>query len=407
MKNSASFWLTLLASVWINISSGQIVFQDHGKQCPAEIRGAYYQQALQVQKKYADKNIRIKRLDILETSQSTYLLPDGMFDVYEWVDSQWVNRYQGPFGGYNYDSKEFVWKDRIFSFGGYGFWHLHGQLIEFKFDEGGWEILPFTTELPYGIAIPLGDSLRVLRNEPYIIDLANEKNIIGESDKAHEVWDWSLNLKTQAMNRHAYQFTNHTIIRQPELPWVSWVVRHRDGQHFKRSSPIHAFHINEITQGEINNCFYYLYKDSLIVSLMDEVVLMGDFKEEIEKFAPIESDATNLRLLLMTLALLLLLPAGWFLYRNKFQKQPEAKENGSTDPYLEKLLELDVDTLDISSMDRLLEIDHIKSDATLRYRRSKAIQKINQAYASQKGYPLVHRIRNPEDRRSYVYEIRR
>jgi len=397
--------LLILFSICFQFLSGQVVFQDRGAQCPNETRENFYKKALEVTENYLGRNIVIKRFDILEAGDHVYLLPDGTFDVYEWVDSNWINRYEGIFGGYNYDSKKFVWKDRIFSFGGYGFWHLQGQLIEFKFDEGGWEILPFTSELPYGIGIPLGDSLRVLCNEPYIIDLANEKILIGESDKAHEVWDWSLNLKTQAMNRHAYQFTDHTIIRQPELPWVSWIVRHRDGQHFKRSSPIHAFHINEITQGEINNSFYYIYRDSLIVKLMDSVLLRADVNVELEKFAPIHSDSQNSKLPLLALSLLVLLPAGWFFYKNN--KKPEPQENGSPDPYLQKLLELENNTLDIPSMDCLLEIDHIKSDSTLRYRRSKAIQKINEAYAAQKGHPLVHRIRNPEDRRSYVYEIRR
>lgn len=408
MKNSASFCLTLLASVCITTLSGQIVFQDRGKQCPAEIRGAYYQQALQVRKKYEGKNIRIKRFDILEAGQNTYLFPDGMFDVYEWVDSQWVNRYKGPFGGYNYDSKKFVWQDRIFSFGGYGFWHLHGQLIEFDFHEGGWEILPFSKDLPYGIGIPLGDSLRVLCEKPYIIDL-NNKSIHKDNELApNDYWVWPQDVtQRHATNRHVFHFTDHSMVRQPGLPWAIRMIRHHNGKQFERSGPLHAFNIHGFHRPKTQRSFYYLYKDSLIVSLMDEVILRADAKEEMEKFAPIESDGTNSRLPLLAISLLLMLPVAWFLYRNKFQKQPEAQENGSTDPYLEKLLELDMDTLDIPSMDRLLEIDHIKSDATLRYRRSKSIQKINQAYISSKGHPLVHRIRNPEDRRSFVYEIRR
>lgn len=408
MKNSASFWFTLLTSVCTNISSGQIVFQDNGKQCPAEIRSNYYQQALHIQKKYEDKNIRIKRLDILEAGQNAYLLPDGMFDVYKWVDSQWVNSYKGPFGGYNYDSKKFVWQDRIYSFGGYGFWHLHGQLIEFDFNEGGWEIIPFSKDLPYGIGVPLGDSLYVLCKKPYIIDLAN-KIIHKDNEQEHnDFWVWPQNVtQRHPTNRHVFHFSDLSMVLQPGLPWAIRMIRHRDGKQFERSGPFHAFNIDGFDRPKTQRSFYYLYKDSLIVSLMDEVVLMADAKEALEKFAPIETSAQNSRRPLVALALLLLVPAGWFLYRIKFKKQPDSQENGSPDPYLQKLLDLETDTLDIHSMDSLLEIDHIKSDATLRYRRSKAIQKINQAYASSHGHPLVHRIRNPEDRRSYVYEIRR
>ncbi len=406
MSNSTSFWLLILFSMYLQCAWGQIVFQDRGAQCPKETREIFYKKALEVRKNYLDRNIYIKRFDILEVGEQVYLLPDGMFDVYEWVDGNWINRYEGVFGGYNYGSKKFVWKNRILSFGGYGFWHLHGQLIEFKFDEGGWEILPFTTELPYGIGIPLGDSLRVLCNEPYIIDLANEKILFEESNQAYDLWDWSLNIKTQAMSSHAYQFSDHTIIRQPELPWVFRVVRHWDGQHFERSSPIHSFHIDGFDTHKIRSSFYYLYKDSLQVTLMDSVYLRADALEELEKFAPIESDNQNSNLPLVALSLVLLLPAGWFFYK-KTQKQPESQETDSTDPFLHKLLELEADTLDIPGMDHLLEIDHIKSDSTLRYRRSKAIQKINEAHISCKGHPLVHRIRNPEDRRSYVYEIRK
>ena len=76
---------------------------------------------------------------------------------------------------YNFGSKKFVWGNRIYSFGGYGYWNYHGQLIVFDFDKNEWEILPITQELEYGIANLTEKGLAVSCENSYTIDLEKEQ----------------------------------------------------------------------------------------------------------------------------------------------------------------------------------------------------------------------------------------
>lgn len=62
---------------------------------------------------------------------------DGRFDVFEWTGSKWVNLYKGTHHGYNHKSERFTFRDKLFSYRGYGFWREHGEIIEFLPQNGG------------------------------------------------------------------------------------------------------------------------------------------------------------------------------------------------------------------------------------------------------------------------------
>jgi hypothetical protein len=108
-----------------------------------------YSKALSVLDSTKKKGFQIDRMDIVEINETKYLIPNGMFDVYRWTNGQWDNMYKGPFQGFNFGAKIFVHKDEIYAFGGYGYWRNHGLIVRFLRDRGEWDVLPFTSELPF------------------------------------------------------------------------------------------------------------------------------------------------------------------------------------------------------------------------------------------------------------------
>ncbi len=54
--------------------------------------------------------------------------------------------------GYNCNNYPFVRRDTLYSFGGYGFWHTHGILSQYRPEKGEWEALSLTSEGPPAVA---------------------------------------------------------------------------------------------------------------------------------------------------------------------------------------------------------------------------------------------------------------
>lgn len=68
----------------------------------------------------------------------TALLP-CRFDVLRWNGNAWINLYKGNASGFNCKAYFFVKDKKLYSFGTYGFWKNHSELLEFDFLTGGWE----------------------------------------------------------------------------------------------------------------------------------------------------------------------------------------------------------------------------------------------------------------------------
>jgi len=48
---------------------------------------------------------------------------------------------------YNIDCKNFIYKNDLYSYGGYGFWKSNGQLRKFNFQDSEWDIIPLNKEI--------------------------------------------------------------------------------------------------------------------------------------------------------------------------------------------------------------------------------------------------------------------
>ena len=90
---------------------------------------------------------------ILRNETGLYITIDGTGRVYRAGspkgDSICFTRIDSTiFRGYNSESHQFIHKDTLFSFGGYGFWRVNGHLRYFS-DGREWSLAPLDRELPF------------------------------------------------------------------------------------------------------------------------------------------------------------------------------------------------------------------------------------------------------------------
>jgi hypothetical protein len=85
-------------------------------------------------------------------------------------------------------------------------------------------------------------------------------------------------------------------------------------------------------------------------------------------------------------------------------EEEQESEDESTE-ILEKLLAHDGEKLNTEEFDTLLGIHQITNFDSKRIKRSRIIKAINTKYEEKKGFPLITRIKNPEDKRFVFYKI--
>lgn len=382
----------------------QVVFSDTGQETPAEVSTEMCRKAFLLQKNRAGAQ-KNHRLDILEIEDRKYLLPDGFFDVYEWRDGQWVNLYQGAHAGYNYGSRKYIIGNSIYSFGGHGFWNTHGQIIQFDWKTGDWNLLPFTKDLPIGLSY-----LESASQNLYVFSEKGEFKISFKEKKVTESkTDLSIPLVLE-MNAHAdvhafetdsmvlfiRSVPNMLIDKKTETVYIQEAIGNKmlrtmsfnycvqiRGQEFRITDP-GGGHTDTLTQEDI----YQYFKGSEINT---------------------QKTASNRFPLSKGIAILVGLGAFAFLYffrkrRNQTFSTPSVQTES---PVIEALILLQGQTLTTEQLDEILGIQHIVPNETQRHKRAQFIKQINQSTASQLGKALIHRIQDPQDGRRFLYEIAR
>lgn len=90
---------------------------------------------------------------IIKTPKDVLLLPQGTGRIYklETGDSEmsWKRMDSTFFNGYNYGFYAFPWRDKIYSFGGYGFWNFNGNLRHFNETSREWNVNALSESIPW------------------------------------------------------------------------------------------------------------------------------------------------------------------------------------------------------------------------------------------------------------------
>jgi hypothetical protein len=165
--------------------------------------------------------IGIHSQSLLKDKDNLYIRVDGTGRIFKVLgkneDTLKIKRIDSThFFGYNNFASDFIFRDTIFSFGGFGYWRKNGQLRYYSFKNKEWDIIPLNEEIPsskectyfdtkknhvYFLQTPFLDPAthKELKNKFSIYQLDLEKrenNLIG-----------ILNLELQSI----YPFTNQYI----------------------------------------------------------------------------------------------------------------------------------------------------------------------------------------------------
>mgnify|MGYP000900318288 CR=1 FL=1 len=354
----------------------------------------------------------ITKMEIFELGVKKYLLLDGRFDVYEWSGSGWINLYKGVHHGYNYFSKKIVFKDEIYSFGGYGFWRTHGDLIKFDKYNHEWEIHPYKDyEISgTGFAYNVDSILFVL--DPFVLK-------DGYTNSVYNLNSFKINLiskKTDRFNApHLYSIQKKVPNNKIQLETENYILL--DSKPFfvikKADQSFYEFPLS-IFRGVsfANTNLYYTFhikSDSLIIYNKDHIAEWNyNVKTKLLDFEPMKQES-NLFLYILGISFLCVI--FYLLWRIRLKKNKFNKKNHLLDfefkhDQIKKIMEKSGETLTVQEIDKILNLENIIPAETKRYKRSILINGVNLEMRSKVNQKLIERIKDPSDKRHFLYEVK-
>jgi hypothetical protein len=337
------------------------------------------------------------KMDIFPSDTAVYFLPDGTFDVFEYKAGTFTNLYRYANLGYNNLSSKFIYKGQIHSFGGYGFWKHHGQLIYFDMAKGQWEIYPASTNFPFGIYYLYNEKFHLLTlDHHHTLDLSTQEVTTVENKQSILPLLFMKDHRKLKFKLQIFSFGDWTKLEG------GYFLHHPTGkiQSEAQISPLPG----KSTYLHIKGDSLYMYGEDfqkiLGFNTHHEMSLLVDLESDREKNWP------NRAMHLLWLAI----PGGllwWFIKRGVKTNMPsEPALESKVQEFIEKLVPKEGTYLTTEEIDALLEIENIQKDETLRSKRAKLINEINQYYQSKNNGVLIVREKDPEDKRRYLYFIK-
>jgi hypothetical protein len=343
-------------------------------------------------------------LHILEIKDEKYLLFSGYLDVYHWENAHWVNIYNGNLSGYNFGSKKFVSNNKIYSYGGYGFWNLHGELIVFDIEKGDWDIMPCTRKLPGGIGILQDDNKKIQvysEGKTFTISIPDCKitpmpklipKLIDNLSRSGGTFANSYETDSFFMmdkGSFQYLFTKKNLKVYENATGLSKLKQVSDygsyiqirGSDFRIIDTLDGT-VDTFTQTEVYQLF----------NVQDDHSL-----EDLEAASSFPYAWPALILLLSVGGII----AGFRLSRKKSKPSQLPAEH----PVISRFKLYRGQHITTEILDEILEIQHIKLNETLRGRRAQLVKQVNQIHKQLYGAPIIIRIQDPQDGRKFLYKI--
>jgi len=395
-----SFYDRILILLFITLilsseSAGQIIFHDTKGHIEKKQMLAMFQEA----KYISDSLKRIKNdaylLDIMYRGKDIILFINGFFDVYQWKNNTWQQKNKPRKGGFNFGGKKFIWNNRIFSFGGYGYWTRHGDLIEFDMKKGDWHKVELNGTLPIGIMYTTSKGFRVL------------------SDACYEV-----NMHTRTFKKFPlelpFNIDTENIYYGIKLETAHWAYLLQGGNNIvlhKQEDKIYYSDVRtrETVKGFVfnHNDFVHCKKDSVMQWNPDGTMLKGfNIQKHVayyKKFdlRPKKDSAFNLLLYASLILGLSIAIHFWNTVKKKQQKKSGVWQN----PLIPALIAVSGTQVTTEQLDQLLEIEDVTPLENRKYKRSRMLQEINKEYEIKVGKTLITRRKDLDDGRKFIYEI--
>lgn len=352
----------------------------------------------------------------LERNGSLFFMLSGFSYLWEWQNDRFVNRYANQFHGYNFGAYKFVHNNRIYSYGGTGFWQYHPFLIYFDDLKREWEIMPYTNDYPdvegnnFSFVFTTPDALFVyFRDErPFrptrpITPLKTDN--FYRLDLSTHTWKalGAFRIDFSSLNDFYYIETQNYLCLFTDIGYCTLL--HKPSLRLKEQIPLDFSPMARGSKQQIRRQTFHIKSDTVTV-LNRQFKPVGQVDLKTVYQAAKEPDHLAYQLsptwrrgyswLAAILAMLGLAAVVWWRYRMR----TVAVEPGKF-PYL-PLLAHKGEIISMQRLDQCLNIPQDASVNTRRNRRSQAIQRINRQYPDTIH---INRERSAEDGRTFVYRI--
>jgi hypothetical protein len=377
------------------------------------------------------------------SSQTLKVFVHCSFDFYSIQNGQLVKEYQLANRGYTCGSYFFEKNNTYHILGGRGFWRTHSDLMEFDSLNGSWEFIQVTHQpLDYyplgfyqtskGIMTWLGEY-----NNPRIPRLEKEANgYFLDFEKMSwqpfkiEIEEFDLAEIAHANQSYLYETEDYafsvTTTQLPKLGWYIWIIIEKEtGKLFVYEGNKHTKMFDSPYFEVIGNTFRYFEYNKNSTTEGKEASIDLDVirsqSREIGRLVLLDAKEKMETISFFPFALWISFPAvlllgfwmGWqFTNRKKGEAlhaiAPEKEVEDLEEENAEILQQLRLhngEKLTTDEFDTLLGIQEISNFDSKRIKRSRLIKTLNKKYEEKNGFPLISRIKNPEDKRFVFYKI--
>lgn len=355
------------------------------------------------------------------------------FDVLKWSENGWINLYQGTYAGFNCNSHFFIKNEILYTYGTYGFWKNHSELLYFDFEMGEWQNVQVDN-----IPQDYGGNASFISGSNLLSILGNH---INQSAKkySYEPNGYYLNFIEKKWSKLRIDLPNMELRDNKDIVYFDLkdfglVIYYRylaaDGALLLDKSDLSIkFYKKLIDRRDSSFLIAVGNQNKIDVYFKNSPRISLDLDQEIKKFDPVGKviledskeaipDSTEFDWTKSSLAFLgfsILIFAIIWLSRKKIRMKTFSiwKKNlrKKTKPKLKelnlipKILPFGGKELTGEQFDEILDLHLIHNLDTRRVMRSKIIKVINDQYLNKNGIELITRIKSNEDKRIISYSI--
>lgn len=374
-----------------------------------------------------------------KTSHSYYLQPSCSRALYRWEGNKWLLISNSMVLGEFCNSYSFIQDDELFILGGYGFWQGNLDLIKIPLAGGKSEWVS-TINQPTDYK-----AIGVFRSEKGVLNLfgyqlnarlSKEKMdydgffldwITKTWNKLQITWDENFSKTKVPGQSHRYpgnfsvdlqDFGLIFIENSPFLGLGWYILDKKTWELYYLESPTYLIDRPFNLLAGSQNTFWMISPNLDEPLAFDaEVLVSNAVKAGKIEFAPVYDfgELTFFDLMGVLTMMLFLGAFTLYIYRTKKSPQRSAKQSAKIVAtkaakhelahFFDLLENHKGKTISQATLDKLLEIDHLKNDDLRKVRRARLVKQLNAAASTQFGHEIIQRTRLKDDRRMMAYKI--
>jgi hypothetical protein len=356
---------------------------------------------------------QISSKDFISFRDTLYFAPDGTQYLFFWKKPQneLIRIDSCRFHGYNFQRYLFIYDNKIYSLGGYGFWQPHSILTAFDFRTHEWELQIVSGSIPFGkIEHPFQ-----IGNEIFCLGLVNAGYYYKDANSFFDKHIYKLDLQTFRWERVKNLKFDVPYTGDP-IEDSNWYVT-RSIIVNKRTKEIEIPklqypYIENITLGYVS----FIVKDTFFSTIQSDPqkkpipirISLNDILKEpnLQKYSLEPSIITKISkyyswVLASLIILGLLLIVNWYRVKTKNDAIAirEMFEGSEILEFKKIISEYDKNVLSTDELDKVLKIDHLQPNSK-KIKRSLIIKKFEEYFSG-----FITRERSTDDKRIFNYRI--